>query len=57
MKKVFLSMAAIAMIFTSCSENENEISQDQTNVDMSDFYVYTDADIDESSRSANSKSC
>jgi len=57
MKKVLLSMAAIAMIFTSCSENQNDTPQDQTNVDMSDFYVYTDADIDESSRTANGKSC
>lgn len=50
-------MAAIAMVFSSCSENSNDIEQQDQNVDMSDFYVYTDADIDEGSRSANSKSC
>ena len=49
-------MAAIAMIFISCSEDANEIPQQETNIDMSDFYVYTDADIDEGSRSANGKS-
>ena len=56
MKKVLFCMAAIAMISISCSEDTNEISQQETNIDMSDFYVYTDADIDEGSRSANGKS-
>ena len=50
-------MAAIAMILISCSEDSSEITQQETNIDMSDFYVYTDADMDEGSRSANSKSC
>ena len=57
MKRVLFFMAAIAMIFISCSEDSNEIQQQETNIDMSDFYVYTDADMDEGSRSANSKSC
>ncbi len=50
-------MAALAMMFTSCSEEQNAVPQDQSNIDMSDFYVYTDADMDEGSRTANGKSC
>lgn len=55
MKKVFLGMAAMAMIFTSCNKDESESAQDQEKVDMSDFYVYTDADQDEASRMADNK--
>lgn len=58
MKKVFLGMAALAMIFTSCNKDEETQSQEQEKVDMSDFVVYTDADSDEASRVADgSKSC
>ncbi len=60
MKKVLLSMAAVAMLFTACSENSNDADQEQQ-IDMSDFYVYTDADTDEAAKQAqgksNSKSC
>ena len=60
MKKVFLGMAALALVFTSCNKDEDSPSQDQSKVDMSDFYLYTDADTDETSRKAefgDSKSC
>ncbi|NIK91116.1 zinc metalloprotease [Mangrovimonas sp. CR14] len=61
MKKVILSMAALAMIFaTSCSNDSKETmnTDQQAKVDMSDFYLYTDADIDEQSRVASGqKSC
>ncbi len=60
MKKVFLSMAAVAMLFTACSENSNDADQEQQ-IDMSDFYVYTDAETDEAAKQSqgkdNSKSC
>ncbi len=60
MKKVLLSMAAVAMLFTACSENSNDADQEQQ-IDMSDFYVYTDADTDEAAKQSqgksNSKSC
>lgn len=50
-------MAAMAMLFSSCSDDKNEIANnDQSKIDMSDFYVYTDADIDEASRVAQGKS-
>jgi len=60
MKKLILSMAALAMIFTSCSEDQNSNLDEQTKVDMSDFFVHTDADQEEAARlAANSeaKSC
>lgn len=56
MKKLFLGMATIALLFTACNEDStNEIAEEQSKIDMSDFYVYTDADIDETSRMAEGK--
>lgn len=50
-------MAAVTIFFTACNNDSNEIADEQSVIDMSDFYVYTDADIDEASRlSADSKS-
>ena len=58
MKKLFLGMAAVALLFTACNNDNNEIADEQSKIDMSDFYVYTDADTDEAARSANAgKSC
>ena len=47
-------MAAIAFLFTACDADKNEIVQEQQ-IDMSDFYVYTDADSDEAAKSASEK--
>jgi len=57
MRKMILSFAALALLFTSCNEDQNSINNnDQSKVDMSDFYVYTDADLDEANKVAsNSK--
>ena len=58
MRKVFLGMAALAMVFTSCEKEENVPNLEQEKVDMSDFYVYTDSESDEASRpNGESKSC
>ena len=58
MKKVFLSMAALAMILTSCNKDEETQNLEQERVDMSDFYVYTDSDSKELARVAEgAKSC
>ena len=62
MKKLFLSIAVLALLFTSCNEDQNNLAneEDQSKIDMSDFYVYTDADVDEANRLASnskSKSC
>jgi hypothetical protein len=54
MKKLLLSMAAVALLFTACDNDKNEIVQEQE-IDMSDFYVYTDFNEDLSSKSAISK--
>ena len=54
MKKLLLSMAAVALLFTACENDQNEIVQEQE-IDMSDFYVYTDADTDEAARAASEK--
>ncbi|NNC49431.1 MAG: zinc metalloprotease [Flaviramulus sp.] len=54
MKKLLLSMAAVALLFTACDDDKNEIVQEQE-IDMSDFYVYTDFNEDLSSKSINSK--
>ncbi|WP_405198978.1 zinc metalloprotease [Christiangramia sp. LLG6405-1] len=48
MKKVFLGMAAVAFLFASCEQDptENSVDQEVAQVDMSDFYLYTDAEAD-----------
>ncbi|WP_223032546.1 zinc metalloprotease [Hanstruepera marina] len=58
MKKTLFSMAALALLFASCNDDQNSIptNDDQSKIDMSDFYVYTDADIDEAARLAEGKS-
>ncbi|WMI66450.1 zinc metalloprotease [Aestuariibaculum sp. YM273] len=53
MKKLILSMAAIGLLFAACESEKNEITQEQE-IDMSDFYVYTDLE-DISAKSATSK--
>lgn len=51
-------MAVLALVFTSCSDDKTqELNDEQSKIDMSDFYVYTDADIDEPMRQAQGKSC
>ena len=63
MKKLFYGMAALALLLPSCESDQNPVIEQEAQIDMSDFYVYTDADIDESakanetSRLANSKTC
>ena len=55
MKKLFLSLASLALLITACnSDDSKEITQEQQ-IDMSDFYVYTDFSDDLSSKSTNSK--
>ena len=42
MKKLFFGMASIAILFSACNSDTKEITLDQE-IDMSDFYVYTDS--------------
>lgn len=46
MRKMILSLTALALIAFSCQNKTSEVSPDQqaASVDMSDFYVYTDVD-------------
>ena len=55
MKKVLLSLATVALLFTACSDDSKEILLQEQQIDMSDFYVYTDFNDDLSSKSVNSK--
>ena len=53
-------MAALAILTTSCENDQNSsLQEEQTKVDMSDFYVHTEASLDnELKRAANGdKSC
>lgn len=47
-------MAAVALAFTACDNDKNEITQQQE-VDMTDFYVFTDFNENEIAKSVNSK--
>ena len=49
MKKVFFAFATLAMLFTSCSDDQKQTVQEE-NINMDDWFVYTDADLDETSR-------
>ena len=42
MKKSLLGIAVIALLFSSCNDDQNDF-QEEAIVDMSDFYLYTDA--------------
>ena len=54
MKKVFFAFATLAMLFTSCSDDQKQTFQEE-NINMDDWFVYTDADLDETSRIAEGK--
>lgn len=55
MKKLIFSALALTLFFTSCNEDKSDELQQEANIDMSDFYLYTDADVDESLRMAEGK--
>lgn len=65
MKKLFLGMAVIAFLFPSCESDQNPDLEQEAQIDMSDFYVFTDADADveetgksnDNSKLANSRAC
>ena len=58
MKKHFLALAVAAGVVFSCSNEENNIDLQEVNVDMSDFYLYTDPGEDETTdRGTLGKNC
>lgn len=42
MKKLFFGLASLALLFSACNSDSKEVTLDQE-IDMSDFYVYTDS--------------
>ncbi|MBT8244335.1 MAG: zinc metalloprotease [Winogradskyella sp.] len=58
MKKTILRVAVMALLFAGCSDDNNNLEQEQAKVDMSDFYLYTDATEDgTNTRAVNGKKC
>ncbi|WP_400075536.1 zinc metalloprotease [Winogradskyella sp. R77965] len=57
MKKSILGLAIVAALFTSCSDDQDKTQDQQSKVDMSDFFVYTDPNESDISKSLNAKSC
>ncbi|QYA26824.1 zinc metalloprotease [Gramella sp. MT6] len=58
MKKVFLGMAALAFLFASCEQDPDQTisnEQQEAQVDMSDFYLYTNPSDDKRSDNAAEK--
>jgi len=53
MKKLFYGMAALALFFTSCESEQTPNLDQEAQIDMSDFRVYTDANADEASKSSD----
>ena len=47
MRKLLLSFTLLALVVVACQNNSEEINPNQeiANIDMSDFYVYTDDDV------------
>jgi hypothetical protein len=41
MKKVILGIASLALLFSGCTNDQNENINEQSKVDMSDFFVHT----------------
>ena len=57
MKRLILGMAILALLFPSCTSDQAPNVEQETQIDMSDFRVYTDVNVDEASKSSdNSKS-
>ena len=61
MKKLILGLCALTLVVIACQDDSNDsIIQEefsQIEVDMSDFYVYTDDAISKSSNGANKDKC
>lgn len=58
MKKVILGIAAMAFLFASCEQDPNQTiveEQQEAQIDMSDFYLYTDSSDEKRSENAPEK--
>ncbi|WP_431157205.1 zinc metalloprotease [Winogradskyella poriferorum] len=58
MKKSLLGLAFIGVLFIGCSDDANEYQEQETTIDMSDFYLLTDpSESMTTDRAANGKNC
>ncbi|NER17047.1 zinc metalloprotease [Spongiivirga citrea] len=58
MKKVILGMAALALLFVACKDDQSDLPDPQEiAVDMSDFYLYTDAASTSKGDKGNGRDC
>ena len=58
MKKSILLIAIALIGFAACqNSNEEIVEQQQSKIDMSDFYAYTEVETDLLSKSSNSRNC
>ncbi|MFN0728667.1 zinc metalloprotease [Polaribacter gochangensis] len=58
MKKIILLFAFALIGFASCQDSTEEVvEQQQSKIDMSDFFVYTEQGTDLLSKSSNSRNC
>tara|TARA_R110001583_G_scaffold48522_1_gene152015 strand:+ start:3736 stop:4785 length:1050 start_codon:yes stop_codon:yes gene_type:complete len=59
MKKLIFSVAILALAVVACQPSSDEVAPDQESIaiDMSDFYVYTDSDLEKSSSDAKNDKC
>ena len=59
MKKLIFSLAIIAFAVVACQPNSDDVVPDQevATIDMSDFYVYTDSDLEKPSGNAKKDKC
>ena len=59
MKKLIFSLAFLALAIVACQPSADEVAptQETAAIDMSDFYVHTDADVSERSSSSKGDKC
>ncbi|MBJ6367589.1 zinc metalloprotease [Snuella sedimenti] len=55
MKQIFLRIGVVLLLFSACNDNDVDITQDQIEIDMSDFFVYTDFDTSVTSKKVQGK--
>ena len=45
MKKLLLALLFTGVTFMGCQENTSDLTEQQSKIDMSDFYLYTDYEL------------
>jgi len=57
MKKLTLLLLLIALGFVACQESTDAVVEQQSKIDMSNFYAYTEGETDLLGKSSNSRDC